>query len=81
MGYDISQAKYEKLEKNRSEGRLCGGATMAKAGCSIRATRREITETWNYKIGEGVCVTHTFYGLCALVTLIRSALKVSISEY
>jgi len=66
MGYDISQARYEKLERNRRDGRLCGGATMARAGCSIRATVKLTEETWIYRVGEGtprittmtVCTRH-----------------------
>jgi hypothetical protein len=53
MGYDISQSKHDRLERNRAAGRLCGGATMAAGGCSIRATVRHTEDFWTHKIGVG----------------------------
>jgi hypothetical protein len=38
MGYSISHALHTKLEKNRTDGRLCAGATRARAGCPRPAT-------------------------------------------
>jgi hypothetical protein len=53
MGYDISQTKHDRLERNRAAGRLCGGATMAPGGCSIQATVRMTEDFWTHKIDVG----------------------------
>lgn len=53
MGYSISEETYQRLERNRREGRLCGGATRVRHGCVARATQQAIQETWTHKIGEG----------------------------
>lgn len=48
MGYSISQEKYEKLERNRREGRLCS-MNNGRGGCSARATVRQHTLNWYYE--------------------------------
>lgn len=49
MGYSISQETYERIERNRREGRLCRGGSR----CSSRGTWWAFHETWVHKIGEG----------------------------
>lgn len=53
MGHSITEATHQKIEKNRREGRLCGGATRSRSGCTTRATFVKTSEVWTYKIGEG----------------------------
>jgi hypothetical protein len=53
MGYSISQTKWERLERNRRDGRLCGGATSAPGGCATRATVIHSELFWVHRIGEG----------------------------
>lgn len=47
MGYSLSQEQYEKLERNRQEGRLCSVST-GRGGCFSRATVRWTTNSWMY---------------------------------
>jgi tRNA isopentenyl-2-thiomethyl-A-37 hydroxylase MiaE len=44
MGYSISNDLHQKLERNRSEGRLCGGAVRSGPGCSRRAILKVYTD-------------------------------------
>jgi hypothetical protein len=50
MGYSISRAAWEKLEKRRRDGELCQGPARS---CTNRALVVVTQETWTYKIGEG----------------------------
>jgi hypothetical protein len=43
MGFTMSAELHAKLEANRAAGRLCGGATRSRAGCSQPAVVRVIT--------------------------------------
>jgi hypothetical protein len=48
MGYSLSQEQYEKLQRNKAEGRLCCVST-GRGGCFTRATRRLTHESWPYE--------------------------------
>jgi hypothetical protein len=43
MGYSIDADTYDKLERNRREGRECRGGSRY---CTTRATRRVFMDTW-----------------------------------
>lgn len=53
MGISITEAKAQKLDKNRREGRLCGGPTRSRAGCATRATWQLVEEVWTHNLGVG----------------------------
>lgn len=53
MGFSITEEKARKLDELRREGRLCKAATRTRAGCSARANRKVMQQSWWYKIGEG----------------------------
>jgi hypothetical protein len=53
MGFSITLEKSEKLNKNRAEGRLCGGPTRTRAGCTTRATWQVLEEVWTHNLGVG----------------------------
>jgi hypothetical protein len=52
MGYSITLEQANKLDKNRSEGRLCHMST-GRGGCFNRATVRETHESFMYALDEG----------------------------
>jgi hypothetical protein len=51
MGYSISQATWEKLEKRRRDGELCQGPARS---CTNRALVVVTQETWTYRVGDGL---------------------------
>ena len=53
MGFSITQDKADKISKLRAEGRLCGGPTRTRAGCTTRATWQVIEEVWTHNLGVG----------------------------
>lgn len=52
MGYSITEEQYQRLERNRREGRQCHMST-GRGGCFTRATVAQTSESWPYHIGEG----------------------------
>lgn len=52
MSYDLTQEQYNRLARNRREGRVCATLTSG-GGCFARGTWRETVEFWPYKIGMG----------------------------
>jgi hypothetical protein len=57
MGISISEEKHQKLEANRRAGRLCASGN-SRAGCSVRATKKVVQDSWIYRIGEGEVSRH-----------------------
>jgi hypothetical protein len=53
MGFSITADKAAKLDRNRREGRLCGGPTRDRAGCASRATWQVVEEVWTHRLGVG----------------------------
>lgn len=49
----ISQETYERIERNRRDGRYCRGMSRSRAGCSTRSTVKITQESWVYRIGKG----------------------------
>lgn len=52
MGYSISEEQHQRLEANRREGRTCHMST-GRGGCFTRATVKQTSESWPYKLEEG----------------------------
>jgi hypothetical protein len=46
MGYDMSEAQYNRLERNRADGRMCAMST-GRGGCFNRANRMVVQEATN----------------------------------
>lgn len=59
MGYSITAETASKLDKHRAEGRLCGGATSSRAGCTVRAQYRVTSTSWVNLIGLGPSTERT----------------------
>jgi hypothetical protein len=62
MGYSISQDQHLRIEKNRREGRLCGGPSNHQ--CPVAATYTIAKDTFYYEGGVEVRKVHTETGMC-----------------